>query len=339
MITQAIHALVEGKNLSQDLTKSAFHDIMSGVATDAQIASFITAMRIKGETIDEITACATVMREKCVRIKPNFDVLDIVGTGGDYADTFNVSTISAFVIAATGTAVAKHGNRSVSSKCGSADVLEKLGVKIDVTPEKAEKMLQEINICFLFAPLYHASMKFAMPARKQLSMRTIFNILGPLSSPAAANMCLIGVYDESLVAPLAMVLKNLGVKRAMVVCGHDGLDEISLCTSTTVCEVNGEYINSFFLNPRQLDLPLCDPSALKGGSIEENAKIALDILSGKERGAKRNMVLLNAAACIYMSNSNQTLRECVKIAEDIIDSGKALNKLNEFIKQSNEVEP
>jgi anthranilate phosphoribosyltransferase len=335
MITQAIHELVNGNDLSLDLTKQAFGDIMSGKATDAQIASFITAMRIKGETIDEITACASVMREKSITIRPNIDVLDIVGTGGDYADTFNVSTVSSFIIAAGGIAVAKHGNRSVSSKCGSADVLEALGVKIDIPPEKSEQLLYDIGICFLFAPLYHSSMKYAMPARKQLSMRTIFNILGPLASPAAANMCLIGVYDESLVTPLAMVLKNLGVKRAMVVCGHDGLDEVSLSTSTTVCEVNGDAVNSFFLNPKQLGLPLCDPLELKGGDIERNKEIALDILGG-QKGAKRNMVVLNSALCLYMANNDITLRECVKMAENIIDSGRAMKKLQEFVKRSNE---
>jgi anthranilate phosphoribosyltransferase len=335
MITQAIHELVKGNNLSLELTKQAFADIMSGKATDAQIASFITAMRIKGETIDEITACATVMREKSVTIRPNIDVLDIVGTGGDYADTFNVSTVSSFVIAAGGTAVAKHGNRSVSSKCGSADVLEALGVKIDIPPEKSEQLLYDIGMCFLFAPLYHSSMKYAMPARKQLGMRTIFNILGPLASPAAANLCLIGVYDESLVTPLAMVLKNLGVKRAMVVCGHDGLDEVSLSASTTICEVNEGAVNSFFLNPAQLGLPLCDPAELKGGDIECNKNIALDILRGK-KGAKRNMVVLNAAVCLYMTNNDSTLRDCVRLAEDLIDSGKAMEKLNEFIQRSNE---
>lgn len=337
MITQAIHELVKGNDLPLALTKLAFGDIMSGKATDAQIASFLTAMRIKGETIDEITACATVMREKSVTIRPNIDVLDIVGTGGDYADTFNVSTVSSFVISAGGIAVAKHGNRSVSSKCGSADVLEALGVKIDIPPEKSERLLYDIGICFLFAPLYHSSMKYAMPARKQLAMRTIFNILGPLASPAAANMCLIGVYDESLVTPLAMVLKNLGVKRAMVVCGHDGLDEVSLSTSTTVCEVNGDAVNSFFLNPKQLGLPLCDPEELKGGDIERNKTIALEILSG-QKGAKRDMVVLNSALCLYMAHNNITLRECVKMAGDIIDSGKAMTKLNAFIKHSNEGE-
>ncbi|MDR2903984.1 MAG: anthranilate phosphoribosyltransferase [Clostridiales bacterium] len=335
MITKAIHTLVSGGDLSVDLTKQAFGDILSGKATDAQIASFITALRIKGETIDEITACAAVMREKSITIRPTIDVLDIVGTGGDYADTFNVSTVASFVISAGGTAVAKHGNRSVSSKCGSADVLEALGVNIEVSPEKSERLLHEIGLCFLYAPLYHSSMKYAMPARKQLGMRTIFNILGPLSSPAAANLCLVGVYDEALVTPLAMVLKNLGVKRAMVVCGHDGLDEISLSTSTTVCEVNNGAVNSFFLNPRQLGLPLCDPAELKGGGIARNKAIALDILSGK-KDAKRNMVVLNAAVCLYMAQSDSTLRDCVKLAENLIDSGKAMAKLNEFISRSNE---
>ena len=274
MIKKAIHKLLNKEDLSFDMTKSVMDEIMSGSATEAQIASFITAMRMKGETIDEITACATIMRKYGAKLKHDGDVLDIVGTGGDQAYTFNISTISSLVISAAGVPVAKHGNRSVSSKCGSADVLEALGVKIDIPAARSEKMLKEIGICFMFAPYYHSAMKYAAPVRKDLGARTIFNILGPLASPADANMQLLGVYDENLVEPLARVLCNLGIKKAMVVHGHDGLDEISLTTSTTVCEVNNGKLNSFFLDPRQFGFEYCKPQDLMGGDPQENARIA-----------------------------------------------------------------
>lgn len=333
MIGSAIQQLVNGQNLSAEVTQAAFYDIMNGNATDAQIGAFMTAMRIKGESIDEITACAKVMREKCQVLKIDKDLLDIVGTGGDGANTFNVSTISSIVIASAGIPVAKHGNRAVSSKCGSADVLEALGVAIDIPFDACKKMLLDIDLCFMFAPLYHTSMKYAAGPRKELSMRTVFNILGPLANPACATVQLLGVYDERLVEPLAKVLLNLGIKRAMVVCGHDGLDEVSLCASTTICEVNHGKTNSFFLNPTQVDLPLCHPDDLLGGGPRENAEIAIRILKG-EKGPKRDMVLLNSAICIYMFNNHVTLRECVKIAGNLIDSGKALAKLEQFVSYS-----
>ena len=335
MIKEAIQKLLDGENLSFELTQAVMDEIMSGTATNAQIASFITAMRMKGETIDEITACATIMRKYGTKLKHDGDVLDIVGTGGDRAYTFNISTISSIVISAAGVPVAKHGNRSVSSKCGSADVLEALGVKIDIPVSKSEEILKEIGICFMFAPYYHSSMKYAAPVRKELGVRTIFNILGPLASPANANYQLLGVYDENLVEPLARVLSNLGVKKAMVVHGHDGLDEISLTTSSTVCEVNNGRINSFFLDPRQYGFSYCRPEDLTGGGPEENAEIARRILSG-EKGPKRDIVLLNSAVCLYMFYDNITLRECVKMAADIIDSGRAMEKLESFMRLSNE---
>lgn len=330
MIKKAIHKLLNKEDLSFDMTKSVMDEIMSGSATEAQIASFITAMRMKGETIDEITACATIMRKYGAKLKHDGDVLDIVGTGGDQAYTFNISTISSLVISAAGVPVAKHGNRSVSSKCGSADVLEALGVKIDIPAARSEKMLKEIGICFMFAPYYHSAMKYAAPVRKDLGARTIFNILGPLASPADANMQLLGVYDENLVEPLARVLCNLGIKKAMVVHGHDGLDEISLTTSTTVCEVNNGKLNSFFLDPRQFGFEYCRPQDLMGGDPQENARIAREILSG-EKGPKRDTVLLNSAVCLYMYYDSITLRECVRMAADTIDSGKAMEQLNKFI--------
>lgn len=334
MIKEAIQKLLNKEDLSFEMTKAVMDSIMSGNATNAQIASFITAMRMKGETIDEITACALVMRNYGTKLKHEGDILDIVGTGGDQADTFNISTISSLVISAAGVPVAKHGNRSVSSKCGSADVLEALGVKIDIPVERSEQLLKEIGLCFMFATHYHSSMKYAAPVRKELGVRTIFNILGPLASPAEANLQLLGVYDENLVEPLARVLKNLGIKKAMVVHGHDGLDELSLTTSSTVCEVNHGYLNSFFLDPRQLGFEYCKPQELVGGCPQENAEIALRILNG-EKGPKRDTVLLNSAVCLYMFYDNITLRECVKLAADIIDSGRAMEQLTRFIRLSN----
>ncbi|NLP16105.1 MAG: anthranilate phosphoribosyltransferase [Clostridiales bacterium] len=334
MIKKAIYKLLNRENLSLDEAKDVMDEIMGGKTTNAQIASFITALRMKGETIDEITACAMVMRRYGLKLAHEGDVLDIVGTGGDEANTFNVSTVSSIVISAAGIPVAKHGNRSVSSKCGSADVLEALGVKIDIPVDRSEQILREIGICFLYAPMYHSSMKYAAPVRKELGVRTVFNILGPLSSPANANLQLLGVYDENLVEPMARVLANLGVKRAMVVYGHDGLDEISLSAKTTVCEVNEGRINSFFLDPHQFGFDYCKREELIGGDPAMNANIALDILSG-EKGPKRNIVLLNSAICLYMTYNNITLRECVRMAQQTIDSGKAMEKLNSFIRLSN----
>lgn len=335
MIQQAIKQVLNKEDLSLEMTKSVMDEIMSGNATNAQIASFITAIRMKGETIDEITACAMSMRGIGLKLHHDADVLDIVGTGGDEAYTFNISTISALVISAAGVPVAKHGNRSVSSKCGSADVLEALGVKIDIPVEKSERILREIGLCFLFAPLYHSSMRYAAPVRKELGVRTIFNILGPLCSPANASLQLLGVYDENLVEPMARVLANLGVKRAMVVHGHDGLDEVSLCSKTTVCEVHNGQVNSFFLDPRQFGFDYCKPEDLEGGDPAHNAEIARAILNG-EKEPKRDIVLLNSAVCLYMTYNNITMKECVRLAAETIDSGRAMEQLNRFIKLTNE---
>jgi anthranilate phosphoribosyltransferase len=334
MIQQAIYKALNRVDLTLEETKAVMDEIMSGKATNAQIAGFITAIRMKGETIDEITACAMIMRQYGLKLQHTKDVLDIVGTGGDEAFTFNISTISSLIISAAGIPVAKHGNRSVTSKCGSADVLEALGIKIDIPVEKSEEILRKIGICFLFAPIYHSSMKYAAPVRRELGVRTIFNILGPLSSPANANLQLLGVYDENLVEPMARVLANLGVKRAMVVHGHDGLDEVSLSAKTTVCEVNGGQVNSFFLDPHQFGFEYCRPEELVGGDPVRNAEIATQILSG-EKGPKRDIVLLNSAVCLYMSYNNITLRECVRLAAETIDSGKAMEQLKNFIRLSN----
>ncbi|MHB8065644.1 MAG: anthranilate phosphoribosyltransferase [Ruminiclostridium sp.] len=334
MIQEAIYKAINKQDLELEHAKSVMEEIMEGNATNAQIGAFLAAMRMKGETIDEITACASVMREKCIRINPKIDVLDIVGTGGDEAYTFNISTVSAFVVASGGVPVAKHGNRSVSSKCGSADLLEALGINIALNAQQSAQILDKIGMCFMFAPTYHASMKYAAPVRKELSVRTIFNILGPLANPAGANMQLLGVYDENLVEPLAKVLSNLGVKRAMVVHGHDGLDEVTLCDTTTICEVNNGALNSFFLSPEQLALKRCLPKDLVGGDPKENARIAINILTG-EKGPKRDVVVLNSALCLYMAYNQVTLRECVKMAEKLIDNGAARSQLDKFIELSN----
>lgn len=336
MIERAIYEILSGHHLTLEDTKAVMMQMMEGKATDAQMGAFLAAMRLKGETIEEVTACAEVMREKSVKLRPKTDVLDIVGTGGDELCTFNISTVSAFVVAAGGVPVAKHGNRSVSSKCGSADVLEALGVNISLTAEQSEQVLNKTGMCFMHSQVYHSAMKHVAHVRKQLGVRTIFNILGPLANPAGANMQLLGVYDENLVEPLARVLSNLGVKRAMVVHGHDGLDEITLTGTSTVCEVADGGLNSYFITPEQFGLQRCKPSDLTGGGPAENAEIARNILSGKG-GPKRDIVALNSACCLYMAKNNITMRECVRMAQELIDNGSAMRKLETFIRATNEV--
>lgn len=336
MISQALSRAFAGENLSSTEMHGVMRQIMEGDARPSQIGAFLSAMRMKGETIAEITACAEIMREKCLKMTPDMDVLDIVGTGGDGLFTFNISTVSAFVVAAMGIPVAKHGGRSVSSKCGSADVLEALGVNIDLTAEESKRILQETNICFMHAQVYHTAMKHVAPIRKELGVRTIFNILGPLSNPAGATYQLLGVYDELLVEPLASVLENLGVKRAMVVHGHDGLDEISLTGTSTVCEIFEGKRNSYFISPEQFGLKRCRMEDLRGGNAKENAAIAKEILLGAS-GAKRDIVVLNAACCIYMFRSDVTMRECVRMAQRVLDNGAAYKKLEELIAASNAV--
>ncbi|MCL2032268.1 MAG: anthranilate phosphoribosyltransferase [Methanomassiliicoccaceae archaeon] len=336
MIREAIYDMLNGRDLSLEVTRDVMQEMMDGTATQSQMGAFLTAIRQKGETIDEITACAAVMRERCERLRPGTDVLDIVGTGGDELSTFNISTISAFVAAAGGVPVAKHGNRSVSSKCGSADVLEALGANIGLSARENEIVLERTGMCFMLAQLYHSAVKHVAPVRKELGVRTIFNILGPLANPAGATMQLLGVYDENLVEPLANVLLNLGMKRAMVVHGRDGLDEITMTHTTTICEVAEGRLNSYFITPEQFGFKRCGMEDLTGGYPEENARIALDILNGT-RGPKRDTVVLNSAVCLYMAYGNMTMRQCVKAAEDLIDSGKALDKLNEFVRVTNEV--
>ncbi|MDR1070819.1 MAG: anthranilate phosphoribosyltransferase [Gracilibacteraceae bacterium] len=335
MIKEAIGAILSGRSLSRAEAGEVMLEMMEGRATPAQMGAFLTAMRQKGETIDEITACAAVLREKCVKLRPQTDVLDIVGTGGDELFSFNISTASAFVVAAGGIPVAKHGGRSVSSQCGSADVLEALGVNISLSAAASEIVLQKVGMCFMLAQTYHAAMRHVAPVRRELGARTIFNILGPLANPAGASMQLLGVYDENLVEPLAGVLNNLGVKRAMVVHGHDGLDEITLTGTTTVCEAAGGKTNSYFITPEQFGLKRCRPGELTGGPPAENARIILDIFQGAA-GAKKDIVVLNSAVCLYMAQNNVTLRQCVRTAREIIDSGAALGKLRDFVAATNE---
>ncbi len=337
MIQQAIHEVIEGQDLSFEAAREVMNEIMSGETTPAQMAAFLTGLRMKGETIDEITACATVMREKALRLEPDFPVIDIVGTGGDEAGTFNISTTSAFVVAAGGVPVAKHGNRSVSSKSGAADVLECLGVNLNLTAEQSEKILKETGMCFLFAQAYHASMKYAGPVRKELGIRTIFNILGPLSNPAGATMQLLGVYDRKLVEPLAQVLSNLGVKRGLVVCGHDGLDEATVTGPTHVCEIRFGELIPYDITPEQFGLNRATLQELTGGSPADNAKITREILTGKLHGPKRDIVIFNSALSLYLGIDDCSILQCMKTAADLIDSGKAIKKLEQFVTATSEV--
>lgn len=336
MIQHAIHEVTEHKDLDFETARQVMDEIMNGEATQAQMASFLTGLRMKGESIEEITACAAVMREKALKLQPDFDVIDIVGTGGDEAGTFNISTTSSFVVAAGGVPVAKHGNRSVSSKSGAADVLEHLGVNLNLTVEQSRNILNQTGMCFMFAQSYHSSMKYAAPVRKELAIRTIFNILGPLSNPAGATMQLLGVYDRELVAPLAKVLSNLGVTRGLVVCGLDGLDEATVTGPTHVCEIRFGHLHAYDITPEEFGLGRYELSELVGGSPEDNARITRDILSGKERGAKRDIVILNSALSLYLGIDDCTIADCIQKAADFIDSGMAYAKLEEFTKATQE---
>lgn len=339
MLKEAIQKLVEGRNLCEDEIIAALNCIMEGEATPAQIGSFITALRIKGETIEEITGCAKVMREKADKIVLDKDYfIDIVGTGGDCSYTFNISTAAAFVTAAGGVTVAKHGNRSVSSKSGSADVLESLGINIALEPQIVKESIEKIGIGFMFAQTFHKSMKHAAGPRKELGIRTIFNILGPLTNPASAKGQLLGVFSEKLTEPLAHVLSNLGVENAMVVYGMDGMDEISLSAQTKVSELKDGKVNTYYLNPEDYELKLVSKEELVGGDSKENAKIILSILNG-ERGPKRDIVVLNAAAALYVGKAAKDIKSGIAMAEELIDSGKALNKLNELKEFSNSMIP
>ena len=335
MIKEAIIELTNKKNLTYDTAKTVMDEIMSGEASPVQMSAYLTALAMKGETIEEITASAAGMREHGTGLKHDMDVLEIVGTGGDKSNSFNISTTSAMVIAAGGVPVAKHGNRAASSKSGAADVLEALGVKIDIEPEQSLKVLTETGICFLFAQKYHTAMRYVANVRKELGIRTVFNILGPLSNPAGANMELMGVYDQSLVEPLAQVMANLGVNRGMVVYGQDSLDEISMCAPTSVCEIRDGKFTSYEITPEQFGYERCEKGALTGGTPAENAEITKAILKGEEKGPKRQAVCLNAGAALYIAGKAASIEEGVKLAESLIDSGAALKKLEEFVEETN----
>lgn len=334
MIKEAIIKLTNKENLSYGEAKAVMNEIMSGEASDVQKSAYLTALTMKGETIDEITGSAEEMRNHAVQLSHEGDVLEIVGTGGDKSDSFNISTTSSLVIASAGVPVAKHGNRAASSKSGAADVLESLGVNITISPQKSAELLQNIGICFLFAQSYHTAMKYVGPIRKELGIRTIFNILGPLANPASANLQVMGVYDESLVEPLAKVLSNLGVKRALVVYGQDRLDEISASAETSVCEVKDGTFKSYTISPEQFGLTRCKKEELTGGTPDENAAITKAVLAG-EQGARRTAVVLNAGAGLYVAGKADSIEAGVRLAEELIDSGKAEKKLEEFVKYSN----
>ena len=336
MIKEAIIKLSKKENLSYQEAENVMDEIMSGQATPVQMSSYLTALSLKGETIDEITGSAAGMRAHCVKLLHELDVLEIVGTGGDGSNSFNISTTASLVIASAGVPVAKHGNRAASSKSGAADVLEALGVNIMVSPEKSAQLLKKINICFLFAQNYHIAMKYVAPIRKELGIRTVFNILGPLSNPAGANMELMGVFDESLVEPLARVMLNLGVTRGMVVFGQDKLDEISMSAPTSVCEIRDGNFRSYVITPEQFGYTSCKKEELVGGTPQENAEITRNIISGQDKGARRQAVCLNAGAALYIAGAVGSLEEGVRLAEKQIDSGAAKKVLDDFIRESNE---
>lgn len=338
MIKEAIVKIVNKEDLTFQEAYSVMNEIMSGETSPIQNAAFLAALSTKSaraETTDEIAGCAAAMREHAMKVEPEMEVFEIVGTGGDNAHSFNISTTSALVAAAGGMKVAKHGNRAASSKCGTADCLEALGVNIEQSPEMCVELLKEVGMCFFFAQKYHSSMKYVGGIRKELGFRTVFNILGPLTNPATPTMQLLGVYDEYLVEPLAQVLISLGVKRGMVVYGQDKLDEISLSAKTTVCEFKDGWFKTYTIAPEDFGLERCSKADLVGGTPKENAKITLAILNG-EKGHKRNAVLLNAGAALYIGGKAETMKEGVALAAELIDSGKALETLQKFIEISNQ---
>ncbi|HLC61133.1 MAG TPA: anthranilate phosphoribosyltransferase [Candidatus Nanoarchaeia archaeon] len=335
MIQQAIIKLSEKKNLSEIETASAMEFIMEGKATNSQIKEFLLGLKSKGETIDEITACAKVMREKSFRIDPDVKhLVDTCGTGGDNSGTFNISTAAAFVAAGAGAAVAKHGNKSISSKCGSADVLKYLGVNIELEPKNVQDCIEKVGIGFLFAPKFHPAMKYAMDARKELGVRTIFNILGPLTNPAGAKSQLIGVFDSKLLPVMANVLKNLGSRHVMIVNGN-GLDEISISDKTDVFELKNGIIENYSINPSEFGFKLCTISDLKGDNPKDNAKIIIDVLNGL-KGPKRDVVVLNAAAALLACGLAKDFEGGIALASRSIETGNAMEKLNKLIKFSSE---
>ena len=337
MIKEAIVKIVSKEDLTYEEAYSVMNEIMNGETTPTQNAAFLAALSTKSakaETTDEIAGCAAAMRAHATKVETDMDLFEIVGTGGDNAGSFNISTTSALVAAAGGIKVAKHGNRAASSMCGTADCLETLGVNIEQSPEKCIELLNEVGMCFIKKKKYHSSMKHVGAIRRELGFRTVFNILGPLTNPGTPSMQLLGVYDEYLVEPLAQVLVSLGVKHGMVVYGQDKLDEISMSAPTTICEIKDGWFKSFVIKPEDFGFERCTKDELKGGTPEENAKITLAILNG-EKGPKREAVLLNAGASLYIGGKAESFKDGVKLAAEIIDSGRALETLNKLIEVSN----
>ena len=340
MIKEAIVKIVNKEDLTYDEAYAVMNEIMNGETTPTQNAAFLSALSTKSakaETTDEIAGCAAAMRDHATKVETGMDVLEIVGTGGDNAKSFNISTTAAIVSAAGGVKVAKHGNRAASSNSGTADCLEALGVNINQSPETCVELSNEVGMCFFFAQKYHTSMKYVGAIRRELGFRTVFNILGPLTNPASPSMQLLGVYDEYLVEPLAQVLISLGIKRGMVVYGQDKLDEISLSSSTKVCEIKDGWFKSYVIKPEDFGFERCSKDDLKGGSPQDNAQITRDILDGK-KGHKRNAVLLNAGAALYIAGKAQSFNDGVKLAAELIDSGKAAKTLEKLIEVSNRPE-
>ena len=337
MIKEAIEKVVSKEDLTYDEAYTVMNEIMNGETSQVQNAAYLAALSTKSakaETIDEISGSAAAMRDHALQVEHDMDVLEIVGTGGDHAGSINISTTAAFLIAAAGIKVAKHGNRAASSKSGAADCLEALGINISLSPEKCVELLKEINICFFFAQKYHASMKYVGAVRKELGIRTVFNILGPLTNPAHPTTMLLGVYDEYLLDPLAQVLMSLGVKRGMVIYGQDCLDELSMSAPTSVCEFKDGWFKRYVIQPEDFGFTRCRKEDIKGGTPEENAAITRAILSGKEQGPKRDIVLLNAGTAIYLGGKAASIADGIDCARALIESGAGLAKVDAFAKRS-----
>ena len=339
MIKEAIVKIVDKQDLTYDEAYAVMTEIMSGETTATQNAAFLAGLSTKStgsETIDEISGCATAMREKATRLEhPGMEVMEIVGTGGDNAHSFNISTTTAFILAAAGIKVAKHGNRAASSLSGTADCLEALGINIQQDPDKCRELLEKVGFCFIFAQKYHSSMKYVGPIRKELGIRTVFNILGPLTNPSYPEYMLLGVYDERLVNPLAQVLMSLGVRRGMVVDGTDHLDEVSVSAPTKICEFRDGYYRDLVIRPEDFGLKTASREEIVGGTPEENAQTTRDILAGKITGAKRDIVLMNAGAGLFVAGKAESIEDGVRLAAELIDSGKALAKIGEMVEVSN----
>lgn len=337
MIGEAIVKLSKREDIGYQMSREVMNEIMSGSASEVQKSAYLTALSLKGETIEEITGSAEEMRNHCTRLQHGMEVLEIVGTGGDGSQSFNISTTAALIVSAAGVPVAKHGNRAASSRSGAADCLEALGVNIMLTPQRSRQILEKIGICFLFAQKYHTAMKYVAPIRKELGIRTVFNILGPLANPASASLQVMGVYDEAMLEPMARVLANLGVRRGMVVYGRDKLDEISISAPTAICELEDGVFRTYTVTPEQFGYRRCAKEELRGGTPQENARITRAILAGRG-GAKRDAAALNAGAALYIAGKAADMLEGVGLAEQIIDSGRAMEQLEQFIALSNEEE-